>query len=413
MIQVAILGYGTIGSGVAEILEKNRDQISAAAGQKVELKYVLDLREFPGSPVKDKLIHDFKTIEEDPEVSVVVETMGGLNPAYPFVKACLLAGKHVTTSNKALVAAHGTELLAIAREKQVNFMFEASTGGGIPIIRSLYRCLAGEEIQEITGILNGTTNYILTKMDREGASFEGALKEAQELGYAERNPEADVEGHDTCRKIAILTAMATGREVNFEDIYTEGITKITDQDFRYAEKMGASVKLFGASRITSEGVHAWVAPVMIGKNHPLYSVSDVYNGILIKSNMLGNSMFYGSGAGKLPTASAVVADIIEIVQNADHNVPLGWKNDRLKVEDMDTSSHRYFVRIAGELSEKKAAVEAAFGAIETICLDQADEFAVLTKTMTEAEFKKKAVEFDAPCQSAGETGILQIIRAEL
>lgn len=346
MIQVAIMGYGTIGSGVAEILCANREQILKSAGQEAALKYVLDLREFPGSPIEDKLIHDFKVIEEDPEVKVVVETMGGLNPSYPFVKACLLAGKHVVTSNKALVAAYGTELLQIAKDKHVNFLFEASVGGGIPIIRTLYRCLSGEKIEEITGILNGTTNYILTRMDKDGSSFEAALKEAQDLGYAERNPEADVEGYDTCRKIAILTAMAAGKEVNYEDIYTEGITKITDVDFRYAEKMGTSVKLFGTSRISEDGVHAWVAPVMIGKDHPLYSVSGVYNGILVKGNMLGTSMYYGSGAGKLATASAVVADIIEAIQNEDYHVPLGWTDERLTIADMDSSSQRYFVRIA-------------------------------------------------------------------
>lgn len=243
MIKTAIMGYGTIGSGVAEVLEQNKDVIAKQVGQEVELKYVLDLREFPDSPVADRIVHDFKVIEQDEEVRIVVEAMGGLNPAYPFVKACLLAGKHVATSNKALVAAYGTELLAIAREKGVNFLFEASVGGGIPIIRPMYRCLMGERIEEITGILNGTTNFILTKMDKEGESFENALKEAQNLGYAERNPEADVEGHDTCRKIAILTAMATGREVDYEDIYTEGITRITDIDFKYAEKMGTSIKL--------------------------------------------------------------------------------------------------------------------------------------------------------------------------
>ncbi|MBS5065304.1 MAG: homoserine dehydrogenase, partial [Hungatella hathewayi] len=249
MMNVAIMGFGTIGSGVYEALEANRQLIAEKVGQEIAVKYVLDLRDFPGTPVEDKIVHDFSRIVEDDDISIVVETMGGLNPAYPFVKACLEAGKHVATSNKALVAAYGTELLAIAREKQVNFMFEASVGGGIPIIRPLYRCLMGEQILEITGILNGTTNFILTKMDKEGASFNGALKEAQDLGYAERNPEADVEGHDTCRKIAILTAMATGREVNYEDIYTEGITKITDTDFKYAEKMGTSVKLFGSSRM--------------------------------------------------------------------------------------------------------------------------------------------------------------------
>ena len=213
------MGYGTIGSGVVEVLTENREQVAKAAGQEIEVKYILDLRDFPDSPVADKIVHDFKRIEEDEEIRLVVETMGGLNPAYPFVKACLLAGKHVATSNKALVAAYGTELLEIARKNHVNFFFEASVGGGIPIVRPLYRCLKGEQIQEITGILNGTTNYILTKMEREGASFETVLKEAQNLGYAERNPEADVEGHDTCRKIAILTAMATGRQVNYEDVY--------------------------------------------------------------------------------------------------------------------------------------------------------------------------------------------------
>ena len=405
MIQVAIMGYGTIGSGVAEVLEQNREKIAEAVGEDVALKYVLDLRDFPDSPVADKIIHDFKVIEEDPEVSIVVETMGGLNPSYPFVKACLLAGKNVTTSNKALVAAYGTELLEIAREKSVNFMFEASVGGGIPIIRPLYRCLNGEKIEEITGILNGTTNYILTKMDKCGATFESALKEAQDLGYAERNPEADVEGHDTCRKIAILTAMATGHEVNYEDIYTEGITKITDVDFRYAEKMGASVKLFGTSQIDGDKVHAWVAPVMIGKDHPLYMVSDVFNGILVEGNMLGTSMYYGSGAGKLPTASAVVADIIEEAQNLKSNVRLGWDAKRLEIEPMLSSRHRYFVRVAGTLADKEKTVEEAFGKVEKIVLDGTGEFAFVTEEMPEATFMAKKAELEAE--------VLQFIRARI
>ena len=404
MISVAIMGYGTIGSGVAEILDKNRDVIAKSAGQEVALKYVLDLREFPDSPVADKIVHDFSVIEQDKEVQVVVETMGGLSPAYPFVKACLQAGKHVATSNKALVAAYGTELLKIAKEHDVNFFFEASVGGGIPIIRPLYRCLMGEKIEEITGILNGTTNYILTKMDKEGASFESALKEAQDLGYAERNPEADVEGHDTCRKIAILTAMATGKEVNFEDIYTEGITKITDVDFKYADKMGTSVKLFGSSRMGEGKIHAWVAPVMIGKAHPLYSVTDVFNGILVKGNMLGTTMYYGSGAGKLPTASAVVADIIEAAQNAGRNVGMGWNDERLEIADMNTSAHRYFVRIEGKAADKADEIKALFGEAELIELDGMDEFAVLTSVLTEVELKEKA---------AGLSGVRQLIRAEL
>ena len=413
MIKTAIMGYGTIGSGVAEVLEQNKDVIAKQVGQEVELKYVLDLREFPDSPVADRIVHDFKVIEQDEEVRIVVEAMGGLNPAYPFVKACLLAGKHVATSNKALVAAYGTELLAIAREKGVNFLFEASVGGGIPIIRPMYRCLMGERIEEITGILNGTTNFILTKMDKEGESFENALKEAKNLGYAERNPEADVEGHDTCRKIAILTAMATGREVDYEDIYTEGITRITDIDFKYAEKMGTSIKLFGTSRIKDGKVNAFVAPVMIQKNNPLYSVNDVFNGIMVKGNMLGVSMFYGSGAGKLPTASAVVADIIEAAQNLDHNLAIGWSGEKQAIESMDQARFRYFVRVAGSCRNKEQDVKRAFGKVEVVELYGMDEFAVLTSEMSEGEFRAAATAYDSAEQARSEYGIKQMIRAML
>ena len=413
MIKTAIMGYGTIGSGVAEVLEQNKDVIAKQVGQEVELKYVLDLREFPDSPVADRIVHDFKVIEQDEEVRIVVEAMGGLNPAYPFVKACLLAGKHVATSNKALVAAYGTELLAIAREKGVNFLFEASVGGGIPIIRPMYRCLMGERIEEITGILNGTTNFILTKMDKEGESFENALKEAQNLGYAERNPEADVEGHDTCRKIAILTAMATGREVDYEDIYTEGITRITDIDFKYAEKMGTSIKLFGTSRIKDGKVNAFVAPVMIQKNNPLSSVNDVFNGIMVKGNMLGVSMFYGSGAGKLPTASAVVADIIEAAQNLDHNLAIGWSGEKQAIESMDQARFRYFVRVAGSCRNKEQDVKRAFGKVEVVELYGMDEFAVLTSEMSEGEFRAAATAYDSAEQARSEYGIKQMIRAML
>lgn len=404
MMNVAVMGYGTIGSGVVEILEQNKDIIARQTGDTVNVKYILDLREFPGTPIEKKIVHDFSVIEKDPEVSMVIETMGGLNPAYPFVKASLQAGKHVATSNKALVAAYGTELLKIAEENQVNFLFEASVGGGIPIIRPLYTSLAGEQIEEITGILNGTTNYILTKMDKAGETFEEALSKAQELGYAERNPEADVEGHDTCRKIAILTALASGHEVNYEHIYTEGITNITDVDFRYADALGTSVKLFGSSRISDQGVHAFVAPVMIGKNHPLYSVNDVYNGILVKGNMLGTSMFYGSGAGKLPTASAVVADIIEALKNPGHHVKMGWDGNRLNISAMDSVSFRYFVRIKGIAAKRLAEAEAAFGKVEVTELDHMDEFAVMTEVMTEEEYRLRAKKL---------SGIRQRIRAEI
>ena len=411
MIKTAVMGYGTIGSGVTEILAENRDVIAAQAGQEIELKYVLDLREFPDSPIADKVIHEFKLIEEDPEIQIVVETMGGLNPAYPFVKACLMAGKHVVTSNKALVAAHGTELLAIARKKKVNFFFEASVGGGIPIIRPLYHCLMGERIEEITGILNGTTNYILTKMDKEGDTFENALREAQNLGYAERNPEADVEGYDTCRKIAILTAMAAGKEVDYQDIYTEGITKITDVDFKYAEKMGVSIKLFGTGRIRDGKVSAYVAPVMINSSHPLYGVRDVFNGIMVRGNMLGVSMFYGSGAGKLPTASAVIADIIEAAQNLKKNVPMGWGNEKQTIEPMESMRFRYFVRLAGSFRNKEQDIRRIFGHTEVIELYGMDEFAVLTPEMEEGAFRQAVAAYDALAEAHSDFGIKQTIRA--
>ena len=413
MVKAAILGYGTVGSGVAEVLSCNQELIAKRAGNPIEVKYILDLRNFPGDPNETKVVHDIEVILQDPEISIVCETMGGNEPAYTFSKRALEAGKSVCTSNKELVANHGAELLRLARENRCNYFFEASVGGGIPIIRPLYRCLMGERIEEITGILNGTTNYILTKMDKEGETFENALKEAQNLGYAERNPEADVEGHDTCRKIAILTSMATGKTVNYEDIYTEGITKITDIDFKYAEKMGTSIKLFGTSRIKDGKVSAYVAPVMISKNNPLYSVNDVFNGIVVKGNMLGTSMFYGSGAGKLPTASAVVADIIEAVQNIDKNVPLGWTDEKQEILPMDQTKFRYFIRVAGSYRNKEQELNEYFGKAEVVELYGMDEFAILTKEMTEGELKAAASAFDTKAQSRSEYGIKQMIRAVL
>ena len=413
MIQIAVLGYGTVGSGVVEVINTNYSSIAKKAGDEINIKYVLDLRDFPGDPVQEKIVHDFDVIVNDPEVRIVVEVMGGVEPAYTFTKRALLAGKSVCTSNKELVARHGAELLKIARERNLNYMFEASCGGGIPIIRPLHSSLTADEIDEVTGILNGTTNYILTNMSKNGSDFAEVLKKAQELGYAERNPEADVEGHDTCRKIAILTSMATGKTVNYEDIYTEGITKITDIDFKYAEKMGTSIKLFGTSRIKDGKVSAYVAPVMISKNNPLYSVNDVFNGIVVKGNMLGTSMFYGSGAGKLPTASAVVADIIEAVQNIDKNVPLGWTDEKQEILPMDQTKFRYFIRVAGSYRNKEQELNEYFGKAEVVELYGMDEFAILTKEMTEGELKAAASAFDTKAQSRSEYGIKQMIRAVL
>lgn len=279
-MKAAIMGFGTVGSGVYEVLDRNRETVRKKAGEPIEIKYILNRRDLPGSPVEDLVVHEIGTILEDPETGLVVETMGGTSPAYEYVKCCLQAGKHVVTSNKNLVAAHGTELLAIAREKRVSFLFEASVGGGIPIIRTINESLAGDVVEEISGILNGTTNYILTKMYEEGWGFDEALKMAQELGYAERNPEADIEGYDTCRKIAILTAAASGQEVDYEQIPTEGITKLTDVDFSYAARLGASIKLFGTSICRNGRYYLEVAPVFINARNPLYSVSGVFNGIL-------------------------------------------------------------------------------------------------------------------------------------
>ena len=387
MFNIAILGFGTVGSGVYEVIKENNALLKQKTGEDIAVKKILDIREFPGSEWESLVVHDIKEIIEDNDIDVVVETMGGTSPAFEFVRDALLSGKHVTTSNKALVAAHGTELLKIAREKNVNFFFEASVGGGIPIIRTLTESYAGEHFKEITGILNGTTNYILTKMDVEGEDFEKALSTAQELGYAERNPEADVEGYDTCRKIAILASLATGKEVNFEEIHTEGITKIDTTDFEYAKHMKLSIKLFGDSKFEDGKVFAFVAPVMVERDHPLYMVNDVFNGIMVEGNMLGKSMLYGSGAGKLPTASAVVADIVAITKNKDKNVAtFGWGDEKQEVADMNETSHKYFVRFKGRDAEFINKCKETFKNAKEVYLDGKDEFALVTELMKERDF---------------------------
>ena len=386
MFNIAILGFGTVGSGVYEVIKENNALLKQKTGEDIAVKKILDIRDFPGSEWESLVVHDIKEIIEDNDIDAVVETMGGTSPAFEFVRDALLSVKHVTTSNKALVAAHGTELLKIAKEKNVNFFFEASVGGGIPIIRTLTESYAGEHFKEITGILNGTTNYILTKMDSEGEDFEKALSTAQELGYAERNPEADVQGHDTCRKIAILASLATGKEVNFEEIYTEGITKIDTTDFEYAKHMKLSIKLFGDSKFEDGMVYAFVAPVMVERDHPLYMVNDVFNGIMVEGNMLGKSMLYGSGAGKLPTASAVVADIIAITKNKDKNIPFGWVNEKQAVADMSETSHKYFVRFKGKDTQFINKCKETFKDAKEVYLDGKDEFALVTGLIKEKDF---------------------------
>lgn len=389
MINIAVLGYGTIGSGVVEVLKINGESISKRAGEKINIKYVLDIREFPGDPIMDVLVHDIDTILNDSEVKIVVEVMGGTEPAYSFVKRALLKGKSVVTSNKELVAKHGAELIDIAKEKDLNFMFEASVGGGIPIIRPLNQSLTADEIVEITGILNGTTNYILTKMSEEGIGFDEALKDAQNLGYAERNPSADVEGHDACRKIAILSSLAYGMQVDFEDIYTEGITAITDIDIKYAKALNARIKLFASSiRDKDESVYAMVAPMMIRANHPLYSVNDVFNGIYVRGNIIGDVMFYGSGAGKLPTASAVVADVVDAAKHINKNVWTIWSSKKLELVSIDKVKHRFLVRVV-KGQNSVSAIKALFGEVEMVPEVVEDELAFITPVLTEKEMKDK------------------------
>lgn len=394
MAKIAVLGYGTVGSGVVEVLETNKDSITKRAGREIEVKSVLDLRDFPGDPIQEKIVHDVDVIINDPEIEVVVEVMGGVEPAFTFVKRALEAGKSVCTSNKALVAAHGPELLEMAKKRNLNFMFEASVGGGIPIIRPLNQSLTADEITKITGILNGTTNYILTKMDKEGSTYEETLKEAQELGYAERNPEADVEGFDACRKIAILTSLAYGSTVKFEEIRTEGITKITTKDFKYAEKLGYVVKLLATSCKENDKVYAITAPFMINSTHPLYNVNDVLNGIYIHGNVIGNVMFFGAGAGKLPTASAVVADVVDCVKHKGKNVMTVWSVEKLELGDADDEVRKFFVRVKGNVSDLSE-VNAAFGNVQTVTVDGIDgEFGFITEPMSERAFAEAAKKID-------------------
>ncbi len=379
MINVAVLGYGTIGSGVVEVLSQNKEIVAEHAGEQIQVTHVLDLRDFPGSPIENILTHDFADIANDDAVDIVVEVMGGTGAAYKFVKASLEAGKSVVTSNKALVAAYGPELIQLAADNNVNFMFEASVGGGIPIIRPLTRSLTADDILEITGILNGTTNFILTKMYNEGSAFAATLKEAQQLGYAEADPTADIEGHDPCRKIAILTSLANGQFVDFEDIKCTGITKITAIDIAFAKAMGKKIKLFGTSFKQNGKIYAEVAPAMIGSSHPLFAVDDVMNAILVKGNMLGDVMFYGAGAGSLPTASAVVSDIIVEARHLDENIPVKMLPEKMELGDVSEATSKYYVRmLKGE--------KPAFAVEKEITIDEYPEYkAYLTGEMTGAQ----------------------------
>lgn len=375
MLKVAIMGHGTVGSGVYDVFAQNAAQIAKAVGEEVEVKYVLDLRDFSKLSYADKFVTDFSVIENDPEVCVVAEVMGGVGAAYEFSKRCLKAGKSVCTSNKELVAVHGEELLALAKEHNVNYLFEASVGGGIPLIRPMMQCLAANQIEEICGILNGTTNYILSQMIHNGVAFDDALRQAQKMGYAENDPTADIEGHDACRKICILSDLAFGDKIDPDEVSCQGISGITLDDVAAASELGYVIKLIGRAKRTESGkIFAFVAPHLVPKTSPLACVEDVFNGILVTGNMVGEVMFYGQGAGKHATASAVVADMMDAIAHREKRRPVEWGDGSQKLLlPIDELESAWYVR--GEVPAELAAKAVAGAA--------------LTVPMTAAELREK------------------------
>ncbi len=391
MFNVAILGYGTVGSGVFKVIKQNAEVLKKFSGKDINVKYVLDLRDFPGNPVEEVLVHDINVILEDKDVKCVVEVMGGVEPANTFVRKAIESGKSVCTSNKELVAKHGAEILALAKKNNVSFLFEASVGGGIPIIRAINESLTADNFDSIAGILNGTTNYILTKMRNEGLAFDEVLKTAQEKGYAERNPEADVEGYDACRKIAILSSLICGKQVDYEDISTEGISHITKEDIDYSIKVGMPIKLLGLMKKDGSEVYSMVAPFMIGEEHSLRDVNGVYNAITLHGDMIGNVMLYGKGAGSLPTASAVVSDVVEIAKNNSENIDIVWDSEKVKLGDASAFKARYFVRLAAADAEDK--VKELFGEVSFVEALSGETVFVTAKEYSEAELTEALKDF--------------------
>ena len=388
MAKVAIMGYGTVGSGVYDIIKTNSDKLSRSAnGESVDIKYILDIRDFDDHPEKELFTKEFNDILNDDEVSVVAEVMGGLHPAYEFTKSLLEAGKSVVTSNKELVATYGTELLEIARGKNVNYFFEASVGGGIPIIRPMHQCLTANNILKIAGILNGTTNYILDQMMRKGKTFETALKDAQNNGFAERNPAADIEGHDACRKIAILASLASGKMIDYNDIDTDGITNITLDDVKYAAAMDSVIKLIGYAQFDENGkVYSIVSPMVIKNSSPLAGVDGVFNAIMVTGDCVGDVMFYGKGAGKLPTASAVVADVVDAVKHSDRSKKIFWEKPSENImADIDSKKFEYFVRTTDSAEN----VQKIFGKCEFVDNIIDNESAFVTSPLTKSEVEEK------------------------
>lgn len=386
MISVAILGFGVVGSGVAEVLSANSDKITRNAAQEIRLKYILDIRDFPDSPYWDSFVKDFAIIENDPSVQIVVETIGGATIAYDFTKRALLAGKSVVTSNKELVATHGHELLTLAAEKGVHYMFEASVGGGIPIIRPISQCLAANEIVELYGILNGTTNYILTQMIQNGATFNAALKEAQQKGFAEANPSSDVQGTDACRKICILASLSFGSHVYPDSVPTEGIESISLTDVDFAKCAAGKIKLLGRAVMREDGkIACYVAPHIIGESNLLSGVEGVFNGIVVRGNAIGEVMFYGPGAGKLPTASAVVADIIDVSKHMQSRKNIYWEEaDKDMMFDPALIESRWYIRTGRGLGEARR----VFGKITALVSENAEgETGFITERMSKVSIE--------------------------
>lgn len=387
MAKVCIIGFGCIGSGAYEILKENKDIISKRAHEDIEVKYIVDIRDFSQHEVAPYVTDNFDKVLADDEVDIVIESMGGVTYAYEYTKAALKKGKNVVTSNKELVAAKGDELFALAKENGCKYFYEASVGGGIPIIRPLLTSLNANNITQISGILNGTTNYILTKMIKEGTSFDDAVSQAQKLGYAERDPSADVEGHDACKKISILSSMALGKKVNFEDVYTRGITEITLADTKYAEALGCAIKLIGRFKKTDCGAEVFVSPMFVPSDSPLYSVEDVFNAIMVTGDMLGDALFYGKGAGKLATASAVISDVIEVVKGSMDDINVPWESCKEKIiADYNDVKGSFVARI----SNKDGAMSLALNRFENVkTLEIIDgEFAIITQEMTVCDFNK-------------------------
>ena len=398
MKNVAVIGYGVVGSGTVELFEKNRESISHKVERDCDIKYIVDLRDFPDSPFADKMIKDFSVVLNDDEIEVVAEVIGGIEPAYTYTKQALERGKSVVTSNKELVANKGAELLKIAHENNCNYLFEASVGGGIPIIRPLNKCLAGNAIEQISGILNGTTNFILTKMIREQLDFDSALKLAQELGYAEKDPTADIEGHDACRKICILGSLAYGKHIYPQNVHCSGISAITLDDVAYAESAGYAIKLIGSVKPAENGrVSAIVCPRFVSKSNMLSTVDGVYNAISVTGDGVGDVLFYGQGAGKLPTASAVVGDIIDCLKHKNRSLMISWDNctDENYVVKYKTVKTSMYVRINAEnADELKASISEMFGKLTYIERKNRpdDELAFITPTMVESEIDVKLAE---------------------